>query len=85
MTNNLSSFLRFKYSSSKGGGGPVNEEQDLGGFDGGAGPSTTGGSSAAKLAARDAMEKRTGMGTIQEGADEEASPGSRGSGAMNRT
>ena len=82
MTNNLSSFLRYKYmgAGSKAGGGLVNEEQDLGGFDGGTGPSATGGSSAAKLAAREAVEKRTGMGTIQEGADEDASPGSRGSG-----
>ena len=85
MTSNLSSFLRFKYSSSnKGGstGGPgTNEEQDLGGFDssaslgGGSSPSLAK-SAASAREAREAMEKR-GMGTIQEGADEDSSPGSR--------
>ncbi len=73
MTANLSSFLRFKYGGKPGGSGSasaLNEEQDLGGF------SDVGGMSVAARAAREAVDKNYGMGTIQEGADEE-SPGKR--------
>lgn len=69
MTANLSSFLRFKFA---GGKGPVNEEQDLRGFEaGGAGRAAAAAVAAADASAALATQKSY-MDTIQVG------PGGRG-------
>ena len=73
MTTNLSSFLRLKYG--KMGAAPelTNEDQDLGGFDGG----TPGSSTTPMISSRQDLMEMRGMGTIQEGA-EESPPQTRG-------
>jgi hypothetical protein len=71
MTANLSSFLRFKFNKGgmAGGSGSMsaaNEEQDLGGF------AEAVSHTSLRMSTRDV--DKNGMGTIQEGADEEPSP-----------